>query len=244
MLIIYGNTTVYRDWQVLEKKPPGYLRIYYVRGGDVVYTDDACRRKLKAGHLYIFPSAAPYAMCQDPDRPLTCTFLHMDVFPSATTELIELRVERDSLLGNLLEGIACAIGQERPQLVEALCDVFTLYCREAALFAAPALPIAEVLRYISENAGRDISVPELSRRIGYNAQYFIRLFKRVMGTTPHQYIMDYRLRHAMRLLQEERSITRVAEAAGYRDLKTFCRAFRQRYGMTPSQFRSIYTPLP
>ena len=40
------------------------------------------------------------------------------------------------------------------------------------------------------------------------------------------------------------TISRVAEMTGYRDLKTFSRAFREKFGVTPTQFKKVYTPLP
>ena len=85
MLMLYGNTTVAPSWEVIEKIPPGYSRVYYIYGGEVVYTDDSCRKCLKTGYLYIFPSAAAYAMLQNPENPLVCTYLHIDLFPILTT---------------------------------------------------------------------------------------------------------------------------------------------------------------
>lgn len=61
------------------------------------------------------------------------------------------------------------------------------------------------------------------------------------GKSYHEYITDLRLKHASRLLAEnyELSITEVCEESGFNSSSTFFRVFRERFGMSPSDFRSI-----
>lgn len=84
----------------------------------------------------------------------------------------------------------------------------------------------------------------LSARFGYNDQYFIRLFRRGVGSTPHQYLLQLRLREAVRLLQGDAPIYAIAARVGFRDGETFCRAFKRRYGLSPGMYRKTKEPTP
>ena len=68
--------------------------------------------------------------------------------------------------------------------------------------------------------------------------HFLRLFSRVLGVTPHQYLVRSRLRHAARLLADDsRPITEVAFEVGFGDLSNFVRTFRRAAGVSPRRFR-------
>src|SRR2546430_15821845 len=68
--------------------------------------------------------------------------------------------------------------------------------------------------------------------------HFLRLFARVIGVTPHQYLVRTRLRRAARLLAErDRPITDVAFEVGFGDLSNFVRTFHRAAGMSPRRFR-------
>ena len=73
---------------------------------------------------------------------------------------------------------------------------------------------------------------------GVSAYHFLRSFARVLGVTPHQYLVRSRLRHAARLLAErDRPITDIAFAVGFADLSNFVRSFRRAAGVSPRGFR-------
>ena len=61
---------------------------------------------------------------------------------------------------------------------------------------------------------------------------------KVLGVTPHQYLVRSRLRRAARLLgEDELSITDVAYASGFADLSNFVRTFHRSAGVSPGRFR-------
>ena len=77
-----------------------------------------------------------------------------------------------------------------------------------------------------------------AREVGLSAFHFLRLFRDVLGVTPHQYLVRARLRHAARLLAEEdRSITDIALDVGFADLSNFVRTFHRAAGVSPRGFR-------
>lgn len=68
--------------------------------------------------------------------------------------------------------------------------------------------------------------------------HFLRLFAKVLGVTPHQYLVGSRLRHAARLLDDDtRSITDIAIEVGFGDLSNFVRTFHRAAGVSLRSFR-------
>ena len=69
--------------------------------------------------------------------------------------------------------------------------------------------------------------------------HFLRLFARVTGVTPHQYLVRSRLRRAARLLAQDRlPITDIAFEVGFGDLSNFVRSFHRAAGQSPRCFRA------
>ena len=75
---------------------------------------------------------------------------------------------------------------------------------------------------------------------GCSRWHFLRLFTRVVGVTPHQYLVRCRLRHAARLLAESTlPVTEVALDCGFGDLSNFVRSFGRAAGASPLAFRRL-----
>lgn len=115
---------------------------------------------------------------------------------------------------------------------------------EAALASSRGLRAAR-LRAITADALEHLQSPELSaaaiaRRQGISARYVHRLFEEA-GQTFSQFVLEQRLRRAYRMLRDPRfdteTISSIAYALGFGDLSYFNRAFRRRYGCSPSDLR-------
>ncbi len=73
--------------------------------------------------------------------------------------------------------------------------------------------------WLDANAHQPLDLAGAAQRVGLSEFHFLRVFARVLGVTPHQYLVRSRLRRAARLLAEgARSITEVALEAGFADL--------------------------
>jgi AraC-like DNA-binding protein len=84
---------------------------------------------------------------------------------------------------------------------------------------------------------------EVARAAHLSPFHFSRLFRRVMGVSPHEYLLRCRLHHAQQLLRiarENRSIAHVAAEAGFADQAHLTRHFRRAYGVTPAEFRRAH----
>jgi AraC family transcriptional regulator len=92
--------------------------------------------------------------------------------------------------------------------------------------------------WIDARAHEPIDLESAAGEAGLSPYHFLRLFTRVLGVTPHQYLVRSRLRRAARLLAEEdRPITDVAYDVGFGDLSNFVRTFHRAARVSPREFR-------
>jgi len=96
----------------------------------------------------------------------------------------------------------------------------------------------ETAHWIEANSHQPIDLDAAANQAGISAFHFLRLFAKVLGVTPHQYLVRSRLRHAARLLTEEDiAITDIAYDVGFGDLSNFMRTFHRAAGVSPGAFR-------
>jgi AraC-like DNA-binding protein len=96
----------------------------------------------------------------------------------------------------------------------------------------------EAALWMDAHSHEPIDLESAASEAGLSSFHFLRLFARVLGVTPHQYLVRSRLRHAARLLADDaRSITDVALDVGFFDLSNFVRTFHRAAGVSPRRFR-------
>lgn len=100
--------------------------------------------------------------------------------------------------------------------------------------------LAPALEHIQCSYAQPIVLDELAAFCGMSASHLIRCFKKHLSCTPHEYLLQYRLRQSKRLLQAtEDSIEEIAETCGFNSASHFARAFKAVNGMTPTAFRAL-----
>ncbi|WP_411349600.1 AraC family transcriptional regulator [Paenibacillus sp. WLX2291] len=94
-----------------------------------------------------------------------------------------------------------------------------------------------VLRYIQEHLHRPLKIRELAQQTGLSEKYFIAVFKKTLGITPGQYIFQIKMNRAREYLYTRHyNVQQIAGLLGYCDAFAFSKAFKQYYGVAPSQF--------
>ena len=97
--------------------------------------------------------------------------------------------------------------------------------------------IAEVLKYIHENISLKISVDNLVSLVPLSRRLLETRFKKSMGTSIYDYIIQVRIEKMTQLLCEGMSVSEAAVELGFSDLKNVSRSFKQIKGITPSEYR-------
>jgi len=92
--------------------------------------------------------------------------------------------------------------------------------------------------HVDAHLDGDLSVKTLAAVAGLSESHFIRAFKTAEGMTPHAFVLERRLVKARWLLIESAlSLSEIAAAVGFADQSHLARHFRQRLGVSPSEFR-------
>jgi len=98
--------------------------------------------------------------------------------------------------------------------------------------------IGRSLAFIEKNLISPLNLDQIARQACMSKFHFCRIFKKHIGATPMQYVINLRLRKAVTLLQrKELKICDIALKSGFNDLSEFNKQFKKLYGSPPSSFR-------
>ena len=100
--------------------------------------------------------------------------------------------------------------------------------------------IEEVIRYIREHINEPLNREILAAVAGFSVPHFHRVFTAQVGESAISYVRRLRLERAgCKLRMGAVDITEVALAAGYDTHAAFSKAFKQQFGLSPSEFRQL-----
>jgi AraC-like DNA-binding protein len=98
-------------------------------------------------------------------------------------------------------------------------------------------PISAALTFARTHYAEPLTVDDLARQVALSPSAFSRLFRKVTGCTPYQFLKEYRLDCARELLLDGgSSVAEVSRHVGYANVSHFIREFRARYGVTPRAY--------
>ena len=102
----------------------------------------------------------------------------------------------------------------------------------------PPRALRRVREYVEAHLDETISVQALADIAGLSMFHFARAFKQSEGLTPHEYLVQCRVRHAKDLLAStDLPLSEIALASGFADQSHCARRFREHVGTSPSNYR-------
>jgi len=162
-------------------------------------------------------------------------------------------VEHDERLAQLARSLAIELTDEKPGreiVLGALVDqvVVHLLRHYSNIRRSEELELSRVglidrrirrsVELMHAQLEQDLSLKEIAAASYLSPFHFLRVFKKLTGTTPHAYLASIRTSRAQLLLAElNLSVTEISSRVGYSSPSHFTKAFRQATGLTPRAFR-------
>ena len=127
---------------------------------------------------------------------------------------------------------------ERNSIMNA---ILSLFIDKPKTYKEKSPEIIKTIETINGKIKENISVSDLAASLGYNVNYFSRLFKSHIGVSPQKYIIDKRLELAKHLLlTTNMSVGEIAAESGYNDAMYFSRLFSKETGISPAFFKKKF----
>ncbi|KAA9346669.1 MULTISPECIES: AraC family transcriptional regulator [Larkinella] len=100
--------------------------------------------------------------------------------------------------------------------------------------------LQRVYRFIDANYQRKIEMAELADVTNLTVAAFCRYFRKMTRMTFTEFVNQYRIREAKRLLLADQSVTEVCFASGFESLSYFNRVFKKVTGVNPMGFKKVH----
>ena len=246
-----GADKMYKTWHAQS----GYMFIYtYSDGGSIVSREQTY--PIKRGTLAVVaPGKYHYTMPKDQElyerSKLFLTrdeakkyFAPLGFFDVGDGALIYAALPETEipLIEECLERLAAGVSDERyasASVCEAISRLAVLLDKyatdkEEGDFDGMSLAV----RFINENITEDIGIDAVARAANMSKYHFCRSFKRAVGLTVMEYVLQTRVMLAKGMLSStNESVLRVSEDCGFSSVGYFCRAFKAEVGLTPLAYR-------
>ena len=243
-------------------------KIIYLISGEITYTVGGDKKaRLAPGNLLFIPAGTPYTLktkymrsviisfdldteracegeCPSPTaaegfKKELCHTVEFDGF-KAPIFLADVESERDNLIrmANIFTSAEGFYLEELSAMVKLLLIKIAEHSDNNAL---PSSMVENLDSYIRDNIHDEISNTELGAIFGYHPFYISKMLKDKRGITLHQYVISYRIKHALSLLRyTEKTIADIADETGFTDASYFTKTFKAQFGMTPKEYRNKF----
>jgi AraC-like DNA-binding protein len=104
------------------------------------------------------------------------------------------------------------------------------------------LPVRRLVEYLNSNHSKDLLIEDMAEAAGVSAPYLYAVIRKYLGKSPHQYLLERRLKEAKKMLTDPyASVKKIGYECGFLNTETFCRSFKKHFGMTPGAYRGKYS---
>jgi AraC family transcriptional regulator len=224
------------------------------------------RRFFKArGAISFFPSHQPFSGRLKVERGMFANVLFLALDPvfvrgvaedleldSDRIELIEKRRSTDPTLHHIAMALRAGVqsgGALERMYGEALSTALAVHLLREYGAAVPGpkkqyggLPREKLVRaveYIQDQLHTDLTVSRIAQAVYISPYHFTKLFKQSTGQSPHQYVVEARVRKAKELLTKGKfTISEAAYHVGFVDQSHLTRHFKRVFGLPPKRLLS------
>ena len=213
--------------------------IIYQHSGNTCAHVDGAEFNLQEGNLIVIPPNTPHKTVSDMlilDMHIRLNICDFPTYPFTVKDNI-------NYIRNLYFMILTAYFEKEEGyeiFTEKLSELICLYIKKSIdKYPCPQF-ISDFKRTVANNIENPkFNITESIKRSGYHPDYFRRIFKKHVGSSPHNYLIELRIAYAKDLLKQERHLTigEVSQRCGFNDNLYFSTCFKQKVGVSPLTFK-------
>ena len=240
-------------YTLLPRTVPDY-NLIFMRRGTVVWVVDDVPYTLEPGDLILVPPAVKHHGYSKTKK-ITLGSLHVEVTLPGGQDVFDVTLlppHRHVDAGTRLDGylrdtVAEYERDDKSQTALTMPSWARLVVLELIRYDAekgtlrqrPVDPlVAAVLEDLNQRIAEPTTLDWLSERSGFTPQHLNRVFRKLVGVTPLQYLNRMRMERAATLLADGRlTIKAIARELSFDDPYYFSRQFKQHFGRSPLQYR-------
>lgn len=234
-----------KNYIVKRRNYDSFLLIYVLRGKGYVECP-AERLAVKSGEFILIDCYKPH--CYGSEDGWDILWIHFDgpmarqFFNTISPTPVLHSKEPDSTVRNMYR-VFNAFHEhskiEEPLLNKYLTNILTGFLISSGPRTSSSSAMMEEIRsYISDHPQMTLSLEELADRANLSPYYFLRLFKKEIGYTPHEYLIMVRINTAKFYLKTTSlSVKDIAYSIGFSSESSFCTSFKKAVGCTPNEYR-------
>ncbi|MCI8403560.1 MAG: AraC family transcriptional regulator [Clostridia bacterium] len=254
-----AHHTVSGEWYYSDEKT-NYCNLVLICSGTGFFTCENIETVVKRGDLVFFPSGVKRSMRADGETLefRSFNFRYRLLFEHKTDWWIEnpplplefVRHIDDKVLFTKLEQLFAHIQRHYTTLQYEAAFQMRFYATEILSLLLSDLKqeisysekniTEKSIAYMSEHFTEKITLKELASIAKKSVSYYGKIFKKVHGVTPIDYLLSIRISYAKKLLENGSSVTETALLCGFSNVYYFSKAFRCKENMSPSEYRNSH----
>ena len=223
-----------------EHTHPYHEMVYCFEGsGEILIRGQ--KSKFSAGNYYLTRHGTPHA--EKDSQACRIIYFFFDAPPDRISEgaytdysgNVGATVKR--LYGEYEQSLS-----KKEEMIESLITQLLIEAERASARGAKREDFLQIAQYIKENLERPIDFKCLAAQYHYSYERFRHIFKKLLGSSPHQYVLEQRIEKAKFLLSlnPNGSLTEIAFDCGFTSSSQFSNVFLTKTGMTPSQYKGLF----
>jgi AraC-like DNA-binding protein len=227
----------------------------YVINGCYYIIQDGMKIKAEEGDIFFLTADKHHFSNENSPKNSECIFFH---FSPHTADYCSNEYPEAPNKDYAIIPFKHSVGKY-PRIKELFKDILTLYNREDLLSGKMASTlllqlfleiensvynalnnygddlVENVLKFLSDNNARNVTVEELSKAFSFSPKTLHKRFTKAMGLSIHQYQMKVKLNSAAILLRDHPEVTlkEIAGLYGFADEYHFSKAYKNRFGVSP-----------
>ena len=208
----------------------GHYVISLVMQGEVTVYLESRKLVCHEGDLFTIPPYAVHSVCQERDARLLSMCIGTAFAAETDSETAEVIVRE---LLNDAVGLVIFGEAQKERLLPFARAVFRGWDKGGKEMDTGIKNLAD---RITSHPEQELLIETLAADIFVSKYYLIRKFKSSIGMTPHQFCIQNRIRKSQGLLDEEKTVSRIAAEMGFYDQSHFDKAFQRIVGISPSEY--------